>query len=76
MLSVRQLIGAAGPDEFERPGLDGRAIFTSTLRAVFPPVTLQRTAQRLFWEAPRTEEGSDLAEDPALRWIVRLSLPL
>eukprot|EP00971_Amphidinium_carterae_P072354 1431303-Amphidinium_carterae.1 len=31
--AFRETIGAADPDEFERPGLDGRAIFTSTLQA-------------------------------------------
>eukprot|EP00971_Amphidinium_carterae_P039166 769811-Amphidinium_carterae.2 len=54
-----QTIGDAAPDELERPGLDGRAIFTSTLRAVLGGT---QSRGRVNFGVPRlASTGSDPA---------------
>eukprot|EP00971_Amphidinium_carterae_P200050 3970377-Amphidinium_carterae.1 len=62
--AFRETAGAADPDEFERPGLDGRAIFTSTLAVLGPKIWVVPTEQRKVFGVPRVaSNGSDLAED-------------
>eukprot|EP00971_Amphidinium_carterae_P270367 5364693-Amphidinium_carterae.1 len=52
--------GDADSDEFERPGLHGRAIFTSILRAALGGT---QSRARVFGAPRLASIGSDLAED-------------
>eukprot|EP00971_Amphidinium_carterae_P348987 6490780-Amphidinium_carterae.2 len=55
-----ETISADDPDGFERPGLDGRSIFTSTLRAVLGGT---QNRGRVFGVPGIVSTGRDLAED-------------
>eukprot|EP00971_Amphidinium_carterae_P155287 3079616-Amphidinium_carterae.1 len=74
--AFRATIGAAGPDEFERPGLDGRTIFMSTLqtgrrrarwvgsgdaRSSLPAVQEEKNRGRVLGVPGIASIGSDLA---------------
>eukprot|EP00971_Amphidinium_carterae_P261424 5186250-Amphidinium_carterae.1 len=67
-------MGAADRDEFERPGLDGRAVFTSTLQ------TGRRRARWVGSGGTRSslpavqEEKESLLQAVTLWWIVRMHL--